>query len=113
MMISFAPIVDSRLTNGANADGEQNRALYLLLAQLCVYSRAHSTLPGLAIKLVRAERRQLLGIKVCLRTRRLHPYFRVGSSNEAAVQVGGKALKVVLGLDLRRNVWRAGQGRCA
>jgi len=62
-----------RPTNEANTDGEQNRALHLLLAQAS----------GLTIKFVSAERRQLLGIKVCLRTRRLRPYFDtfgVGSS---------------------------------
>jgi len=44
-----------RLASGANTNGEQQRALHLLLEQVRVHSRPYNTFPDLAIKSVRAE----------------------------------------------------------
>lgn len=78
---------DSRrgFTSEADAKGVQQCALHLLLKQIGIHCRPHSTLPDNGIKLVWAERSQLLGIEKCLGTCWLHPDVGAGSSDEVAL----------------------------
>ena len=90
-----------RLANYADSEGVENRALHLLLEQVTTHSRTDSVLPDL-IETVRPEGSQLLGNQVRLGTRLLHPDVGAGASDK--VGLGGKAIEVMLRLNLGRNV---------
>ena len=95
-----------RLPSYADSKGVHDRALHLLLEQVSVHGGTNNVLPD-PIKTVDAEGSQLLGFEVRLRTCGPHPDVGIGASDKAGL--GGKAIEVMLCLDLGWNVGSIGR----
>jgi len=95
-----------RLPSYADSKGVQDRPLHLLLEQVTFHGRTDGILPD-PVKAVHAERSQLLGFEVRLRTRWLHPDVGAGASDEAGLR--GKAIEVILCLNVGRDVGSIGR----